>query len=379
MVRSLLIVIMLIFTACASTTTKAVPTTSPPTVTLIVATQTPIPPTVTLAQPSPTAKFWISKRGYHAAAYDSQCDRVIVQGGETNSDYIYNGLNDTWIYDIAHNKWTKMSPSRSPDIGQGSMAFDNAANLSIFYIGEINAPDQPFFLGPANQTWAYDCKRNTWTNLNAKDAPNGLLEAGMAYDSKADRMILFGGLNLPMSSDGSYTYSDETWAYDYQTNTWTDLHPKISPPGLNGFSMIYDEFSDRVLAWIQPENDGTNAIWEYDYTKNTWTPHHMDKPGFVVSSGAAYVPTIKKTFFFGGISVPSETPNNDMWTYDSATNTWAQISASNGPGPRGWATLSYSPKADKLVLIGGGENRDTFTSEVWIYDPDQRSWTKAGP
>jgi hypothetical protein len=40
--------------------------------------------------------------------------------------------------------------------------------------------------------------------------------------------------------------------------------------------------------------------------------------------------------------------------------------------------MTYSDKADRLVLIGGGKDRNSFTNEVWIFDPDAKTWTQIG-
>jgi N-acetylneuraminic acid mutarotase len=262
------------------------------------------------------------------------------------------------------------------------MAYDEKADRTIFFDDNIYGDAKTL----ATKTWAYDCSSNTWTNLNAQGAPDGLNGARMVYDSKDDRMILFGGIVMPMPDDwmsGDWTQSNETWAYDYQTNTWTNMHPKVSAPGENFFGMDYDSDSGLVLAWIQPNGingpTGDNMLWTYDFAKNTWTSIPITQPAYRIYNIAAYVPTMKKTFYFGGATMDNETPNNDLWTYDSATNTWAQISTSTGPSPRAWATLTYSSKADKLVLIGGGADRDHFTAEVWIYDPQAKTWTQVGP
>ena len=297
-------------------------------------------------------------------------------------------LQDTWTYDVATNTWKDANSSQKfpttsfdwGDWGGGPIAYDEKADRTIFFDEVILKSNETL----ADKTWAYDCSSNTWTNLNAKGAPDGLNGARMVYDAKADRMILFGGDILPYPSDGSFTDSNETWAYDFQANTWTDLHPKVSPPpGYNFFPMVYDPVSDRVLAWLQPNVNGTDTgpegLWAYDYTNNTWTSNPIDKAKFRIYRSYAYVSSLKKTFFFGGVNEPDETANNELWTYDSASNTWAQLSPSTGPGIRGWTSLTYSPKADKLVLIGGGIDRSNFTSEVWIFDPQKGTWTQVGP
>ena len=46
----------------------------------------------------------------------------------------------------------------------------------------------------------------------------------MAYDAGSDRVVLFGGKPGLLS-----VTSDETWAYDFDTNAWTQLHPSMKP------------------------------------------------------------------------------------------------------------------------------------------------------
>ena len=47
----------------------------------------------------------------------------------------------------------------------------------------------------------------------------------MVYDSRADRVLLFGGAELSANAG-----LNDLWAYDYETNTWTERHPAVSPP-----------------------------------------------------------------------------------------------------------------------------------------------------
>ena len=45
----------------------------------------------------------------------------------------------------------------------------------------------------------------------------------MAYDASAGKVILFGGYGF----DGSL---NDTWAYDYASNNWTNRNPANPPP-----------------------------------------------------------------------------------------------------------------------------------------------------
>jgi hypothetical protein len=52
-------------------------------------------------------------------------------------------------------------------------------------------------------------------------------------------------------------FSNKTWAYDFDTNIWTQMAPEVSPPGMNYHPMAYDVEADRVIL----VNSGTHYLW----------------------------------------------------------------------------------------------------------------------
>ena len=201
-------------------------------------------------------------------------------------------------------------------------------------------------------------------------------------------MILFGGLKVPLPEDfvpKNLIFPTETWAFDFKNNTWTNMQPKTSPPGTNYFQMTYDSKSDRVLMFGATGSSsvvwGDDNVWAYDFEANTWTVEKSPVSPMMRDYGAmAYDPALDRTFLFGGATADDiETPFNDMWSYDYTSQTWEQVRFGSGPSARGWHTLTYSAKSDRLVLIGGGATRDSFTDEVWIFDPHAKTWTQVGP
>jgi N-acetylneuraminic acid mutarotase len=72
------------------------------------------------------------------------------------------------------------------------------------------------------------------------------------------------------------SFSDETWAYDYNTNTWTQLTPTTHPSGRQLHSMVYDEAADKMVlfggiagTWLKEEiND---ELWLFDPVLDEWS------------------------------------------------------------------------------------------------------------
>jgi Galactose oxidase, central domain len=93
----------------------------------------------------------------------------------------------------------------------------------------------------------------------------------MVYDAKADRTILYGGQGQ----------GEETWAYDYNTNAWTQLTPPGTVPGdLSKHAMAYSTAANRVILFggrrsssggASSTNLGFGETWTYDLNTNTWT------------------------------------------------------------------------------------------------------------
>ncbi len=87
-----------------------------------------------------------SQRTSPAMAYDLRSDRVILFGGASTAGY----LNDTLGYDFETNTWTNIDPAvKPPGRAYHAMAYDSGSDRVILFSGSSAA-------GPLNDTWAYD-------------------------------------------------------------------------------------------------------------------------------------------------------------------------------------------------------------------------------
>ena len=162
-----------------------------------------------------------------------------------------------------------MSPEISPPfvhrltIGY-LMTYDSESDRVIFFGGWPNAIGRTRTTG---DTWAYDYNTNTWTNITPTISPPRRYWTQGTYDSESDRVILFGGWGVSSSP------LDDTWAYDYNTNTWVEMKPARKPSPEYGSAMAYDSQSDRVIlfkAWESRDKYMEKPeTWAYDYNTNT--------------------------------------------------------------------------------------------------------------
>jgi N-acetylneuraminic acid mutarotase len=371
-----LFLVVLVSAACG--TAQPAPTPVPPTATPVPPTATPVPPTATVlpataTTPSPTAmpSLGPSPRGYVSMAYDTESDRVILFGGQTGiytEQANYNG--ETWAYDVAANEWTQMEPPSGPTgRGAAELAYDAESDRVVLFGGGNKVAGWDLA-----DTWAYDYNTNTWTEMAR--GPIKHVGPRIAYDAESDRIILFGGYDMK-----GFFYND-TWAYDFNSDTWTEMKPSTSPPGRNYQAMAYDAESDRVLTWGGLGLDGkllAPSVWAYDFNTNTWQemktgegphPEGADFPAMVYDAKA------DRTILYGGVYQGDQT-----WAYDYNTNTWTKLEPSTVPGELSRHAMVYSTAADRVILFGGqvGPTEFKYTAETWTYDLSTNTWTNVTP
>jgi len=280
---------------------------------------------------------------FDMAAFDSSSGKVIVYVSwyfRSTGDVV----SETWAFDPKTATWENRFPVESPPPGLcgcgAQVAYDEQARKIVMFGGldvsqlfkcfSNGCDDAGWLACETNDTWVYDYSGNRWTKM-PRPADENLIPSrrnshGLTYDRRAHRIILFGGGDL-------FGPATDTWAYDYVTNTWTNLQPVVSPPGR-----------------------------EYGYL--------------------AYDPTADKTVLFGGIGYDSNSEwllPAETWNYDLKTNTWKLRTPARTPSARGWQAMAYSDKANAVVIFGGGVDRQHPTDETWLYRTGANKWWQVEP
>jgi len=197
----------------------------------------------------------------------------------------------------------------------------------------------------------------------------------MAYDFKADRVVLFGGYDA-----GITHVLDDTWTYDLNGNTWAEMMPSVSPPGRTGGQLVYDVQLDRVILFgghadASGNYLGKNDTWTYDLNSNTWNQvTTATSPTLRAFSVMAYDMESDRVVLFGGMTEPDSLPDNETWMYDPFNETWAKMTPTTSPTPRFGAAGAYDAKADRILVFGGGPNNGC--NDTWAYDLNADAWSE---
>ena len=310
--------------------------------------------------PSPsTAPTTPVARGYAWLVDASGDGGVYLFGGETGPPRSGGKwVPDLWSFRYGHG-WQRIAGSADQvPVGDG-MGYD------------LNAAE-PIFLDGNGTTWTFEA--GTW-----KQAGTGgpqLHGIFVAYDSRANRLLTFGGDHI--FTDG--TFFDDTWVYDPGAATWTKRHPALSPSARSYYAMAYDTRADRIVLFggeNTRRGDFLADTWTYSFETDTWTEMHpKNSPPARDYSVLAYDSVRDRMLLFGG-ATSGEAPFDDLWAYDLGRDSWSELRPT-GPRPRAraWHAMAFDNEAGVLVLFGGGPSRAQYTNEVWIFDPRTDTWSR---
>lgn len=252
---------------------------------------------------------------------------------------------ETWSYDLANNSWTHLTPTGTPPIQGGSMVYDSRDGRILLHGGlRFTAPNR---FTPTNETWSYEYTTNTWALLGTSVRLPAVIGGALAYDPVADRVLLFGG------DQGGFGFMNGTWAYDPTNNSWKDLHPTTAPPQNAYAGMGYDPLADRFLLFGGLTYNVTGCAWS--------------------SSCLVWF-------------------TNATWAFDPGANAWSRLPS--GPAVGGTTyfldyglppRLTYDAHLDRLLLTGRWTRSESSWSwnETWTLDASTGAWTNvtasAGP
>jgi parallel beta-helix repeat protein len=264
---------------------------------------------------------------------------------------------------LSGGEWTERHPASAPSPRLVNwMAYDSLSDKVILFGGRFS------YYGCYNETWAYDFDTDTWTNMTPPAAPSSRWSHAMAYDSQSNRVILFGGSN-------QLENFNDTWAFNYEQNEWTNMNPSVAPSPRGDYGMAYDSQSDRVILFGGYAGYDSDETWSYDFETNSWTNMNpTSRPPARFTPAIAYDIQSDRVLIFGGIGGGLR---DDMWAYDFESNTWTEMHPAVKPPPSYGARFSYDSHADRVVMFGGDDpNPPYYHNDTWTYDFDADVWTK---
>ncbi len=267
----------------------------------------------------------------------------------------------------ASGNWTKREtrPAPAPRELPG-MSFDSGNGVAVLFGG-----GEPY----TNDTWIYNFSADSWTEMKPVTAPPSRMGHSMAYDSAFGVMVLFGGIQYR----GGYTMFNDTWVYNLSTNTWTQMHPPVSPPNRSSHRMVYDSGSGLMILFGGANHlagmTDYNDTWTYDLATDEWanmSPHSAPSPRYL--PGMVYDGDNGIAVLFGGFY--EGYVYDDTWSYNLSVNDWTLRNPSSAPSSRAGHAMTYDSD-NGLVFLFGGSSPDM--NDTWTYDSNEDGWTQLNP
>jgi N-acetylneuraminic acid mutarotase len=310
-------------------------------------------------------------RAGHNMVYDPIKDEIIMFGGiKDNQNSAETYLNDTWIYNFRENYWIKMVTTSHPSNRNAAGMVYEPINHRILLLGGAN---QYEFL---NDTWELDLNTNQWNKIITGVNPPRLADAEMIFDEVNEEIVMFGGYK-PSG------YSDETWIFNINDDTWTELDLTIHPSSRYGHRLVYSSGKNIGILFgghaYDTDDTVNNDLWYYNCSTKQWTEQTVDSPPPTrYWHDMVYDETNEKIVLFGGrISGYSMNCRGDTWEFNEETSNWVEIDSEQNPEARMLPSMVYNEKNGKVFMFGGSQDPSiTLFNDLWEFDTGKSEWNK---
>jgi hypothetical protein len=250
--------------------------------------------------------------------------------------------------------WKVLAPAHSPGPRtMAAVAYDSKRQRAVLF-GGITYWDGSEWVYD-NITWEWDGQ--DWHRMETTVAPTGRILHAMAYDEERGKVILYGGQN----SSGNLA---DLWEWD--GNTWRRLCPVCNPAARFTHKMVFDTERQKILLYGgQDGKVGLAQAWTWDGQKWEFFQFNSSAPG-AYNAPLIYDPGRNRVISFMG----------GMWggTWVWKDDKWNKLEPSIEPPVRDQATLVYDPLKDQSVLFGGLHDNETMFDDTWILQGE--TWYK---
>ncbi len=309
----------------------------------------------------------VCNTSYEAGQVFDESTGKVVKWGSHGQRCDSPQLSETWLYDAETNEWTESNSPVSPFgmCGTWGLTYDRANRCVISVQAHGAHHGWQWIWGRASRTsvpWVYFGEQDRWVPVRSpmpNPGPRGFCP--LVYHDRAQVALLFRG-------QWGWGNPNAVWVYDAYTNTWTE-RPAASPRpgGTSNPGWVYLPEQDRVLRTGGSWGDPTNQTWLYDIEENTWTDLEAEGDPPVFRQPVNYDPAT-------GTVVAWQIRTGDepaTWQYDPEANRWARLATPQGMNPRYFSVdMAYDNRHNVYVLNGGLLNWWTdhiAIRETWTY------------
>ena len=226
--------------------------------------------------------------------------------------------------------------------------------------------------GPYDITLRGHTTENTYRLLRTVGMPTARFNATLE-DLGDGRLLLFGGRNA------AGTWLNDTWVFEVDTSTWTQLAPATSPPARNAQAMALVEPGTVVMFGGSTALGGgpLGDTWSFDVAGEDWnqlTPAMSPPARFqheLVAIGSS------RALMFGGRTAGAGSELADTWIFDEVTGNWTNLAPAGAPSASSAYAMAFD--GDDVVTRFGGFMNNSPMDQTWSYTISTNTWALLAP
>ena len=219
-------------------------------------------------------------------AYDSESRLFVTYVGVatvTGDVRDLSDLHETWTYDPVDDAWVQLMPDPHPVLSFSSHPVYDSESDRVILVGQSTQ---------GMETWAYDTNSNTWEDVTTEPTPGYKWVHPIAYDAGSDRVVL---ARRP----------GEVWTYDYNANLWEPVEvPSQVTLGAYAGTAVYDPIRGIVVFHAGGARETGDSrlftTWAFDYDTGTWTELAPNEAGPGAYHGMVFDELSGTIIVFGG-------------------------------------------------------------------------------
>lgn len=259
-----------------------------------------------------------------------------------------------------------IAPTESSELMIAFSPTNGGAKAITIEIGNDDEDEDPFTLVFAGHTTP-----NTYRVLAPAGSPSGRFNASLE-DLGDGRLLLFGG------RDAAGVWLNDTWIFDVDAESWTQLAPATPPSARNSHETAYDGAGTVVLFGGSTTMGGgaLGDTWVFDVATEQWST--VGGAGPAARHQHAMVPMGDgNVLLFGGRTAGGGSELADTWIFDVGALTWSQPGPTGSPPPT--SSFAFSFDGNDVITLFGGFANSTPLDITWSYTISTNTWADASP
>ena len=263
---------------------------------------------------------------------------VILFGGLDSQG---RALDDTWEYLAAERRFQPLRGLNHPSARATGLVY-HARRHAVALFGGLSTEGGNKGL---DDLWVLD-QSGAWSSISQPTAPSARSAAALAYDTRTDSLILYGGRQATQTQP-----LNDVWELPGESSTWLPRTLGMAAPVVANPRMVFDG-RYVLLVGSDEANPTTIKVWRLDTSFTELPPPNgnmapIRRNDFSVSfdlyNGALVL--------FGGTTAGA--PLDATLTWSPVDYRWTTLMGDSQPSPRSAASFAYAPELMGSLLVGG--------------------------